>query len=49
MNGGKERKAGGLPAIGGDEAIFQVGDGGRHDLSLEPRSQSPRRALVIFL
>ena len=49
MNRGKERKAGGLPAIGGDEAIFQVGDGGRHDSRLEPRSQSPRRALVIFL
>lgn len=38
MKSGKERKAGGMSAIGGDEAIFQVGDGGRHGLRLEPRS-----------
>ena len=49
MKGDKERKAGGLSAVGGDEAIFQMSDGGRHDLRLEPRFQSPRRAFVIFL
>ena len=33
----------------GSEAAFQVGDGGRHDSRLRPRSQSPWRALDIFL
>jgi hypothetical protein len=44
----KEHEAHGAPAIGG-EAIFQLGDGGRHDSKLRPRSSSPRLALVIFL
>ena len=42
MNGGKKRKADGMPGIGGEEAIFQMGDGGRHDSWRRPRSQSPR-------
>jgi hypothetical protein len=51
VDGDKQRKAAGMPAIGAREAVLQVEDGGRHDSRRQPRSgrHSPRRAAVIFL
>jgi hypothetical protein len=37
MMGDQEGDAHGLPKIGGGQAVFEIGDGGRHNSGLKPR------------